>query len=414
MAEREMSKIVHSFSPKLPVLASLGLILFMLTTMSSAQVAEQRCLDRLQAQAKSEGIRAQTIANVFPGIEIRQRVLELDRKQPEFTTTFADYIGRRVTATRVDKGRQLYQQHKTLLQKITAATGVPGHYLVAFWGMETNYGGYLGRVSTMNALATLACDQRRSRYFSREFIAALKLIDNGDVDPQIMKGSWAGAMGHVQFMPSVYLRYAMDGDGDKRRDLWGSLEDALWSAANYLRAEGWESGLRWGREVLLSEQFPFHEVGLSKPKSLKEWKRLGVKDAFGRELPELDISASVIVPAGHKGPSFLVYKNFKVIMRWNRSESYAISVGHLADRIAGAGSFAKAPPADALRLTKSLIKTVQAKLNEIGYNAGEPDGIFGPASRNALRSYQHAKGRIADGYIDSDVLSALQVPYEVN
>jgi len=381
-------------------------LLFFLPLHANASEFEQ-CLLRLESQAKVLDLQPSTINNVLRKARPLQRVIELDRNQPEFTSTFASYLNRRVSSTRVEKGRELYQQHRPLLDRITRQTGVPGQYLVAFWGLETNYGGYKGDVSTVDALATLACDQRRSRFFTRQLMAALQLIEQGDINPQQLRGSWAGALGHVQFMPTVYLEHARDGDGDQRRDLFNSIEDALVSAAHFLNAIGWQTGSRWGREVIIPKNFPFELAGRQQSESLATWDKLGVRDVYGRRLPTLDMQASLLVPAGHDGPAFLVYQNFKAIMGWNRSEFYAISVGHLADRIAGAGSLRNPPPTDALRLSRVTVKALQSKLNDKGFKAGKPDGIFGPASRSALRQFQGARGMIADGYIDAEVLVAL-------
>lgn len=371
-----------------------------------------QCLPRLQQEALQQGLGEATVTNVLGKANFLERVIELDRRQPEFTSTFADYLNRRVTPTRVQKGRELFAKHQDLLARVTRQTGVPGHYLVAFWGLETNYGGYQGEVPTIDALATLACDQRRARFFSQQLFAALSLIEKEGIEIGKLKGSWAGALGHVQFMPTVYLKFAQDGDGDQRRDLWGSIDDALFSAGNFLQAIGWTSGLRWGREVVLPDGFPYQYAGLKNSRPLPEWRRLGVQDTRGRQLPELALQASLIIPAGHEGPAFLVYQNFKTIMGWNRSEFYAISVGHLADRIAGAGGLLNPPPTEGLRLSRKLIKQLQIRLNEQGFAPGKPDGIFGPASRSALRTFQQRKGMIADGYIDKEVLAAFAIAPE--
>lgn len=364
------------------------------------------CLIDLQHQARAEGISATVVDKALGSVKFVPRVIELDRRQPEFTETFANYLNNRVNTSRVSQGRLLLVKHKALLDQLTQQYGVPAQYLISFWGMETNYGSYLGKMPILDSLATLACDQRRSRFFTKELFEALRLIENKHIDQQTMLGSWAGAMGHTQFMPSAYQRYAVDGDGNGRADLWNSVPDALTSAANFLQALGWQKDLRWGREVKLPANFPYELAGTG-GKPLSQWSKLGIRTADGLSLANLDIKASLLIPAGHKGPAFLAYENFDVIMRWNRSYFYAISVGYLADRINGAGELKTPPPADAPRLSVEKIQGLQEKLNVLGYKAGEADGIFGSGTRQAVRDFQQAHKLVADGYPDTAVFEAL-------
>lgn len=341
-------------------------------------------------------------------VSLSERVLELDRRQPEFTQTFAGYFNGRVSETRVERGREMLATHRALLAEIQQRTGVPPQYLVAFWGLETNFGSYLGKMAIPDSLATLACDRRRSRYFTGELISALRIIDSGDVALEDMNGSWAGAMGHVQFMPSAYLRYAVDFDGDGRRDLFSSTEDALASAGYFLKALGWQPGLRWGREIQLPETFDYVLARGAVKKPLAEWRRLGVTDAFGHPLSTVPVDAALRLPAGHRGPAFLTYENFDVIMGWNRSVYYALSVGHLADRIAGAGRLQTPPPEDDLRFSNEDLRALQEQLNALGYDAGEPDGRLGPATRSAVSLFQSDNGFIPDGHLDPQVVEKIR------
>ena len=374
-----------------------------------SEEAFAQCVAGLQGKAREQGISTETINTSLAGVSFVPRVIELDRRQPEFTETFANYFNRRVTDQRVEQGRALLDTHRELLDEVAEKYGVPAQYLVSFWGLETNYGSYFGRMPVLDSLATLACDGRRSTYFTAELMSALKILDEGAITVDRMKGSWAGAMGHVQFMPDVFLRYAVDGDGDGRRDLWNSLPDAMYSAGNFLRGLGWESGSRWGREVHLPDGFDYHKAGRANKKSLVEWRQMGVRNADGGPLPEADIQAALLVPAGHQGPKFLVYDNFDVIMRWNRSEFYALAVGHLADRIAGAGRLRQPPPDNAVRLSRDQVIELQQTLNKKGFDAGSADGIPGPATRAAISRFQRANNMVADGFASREVLTRLGI-----
>ena len=263
--------------------------------------------------------------------------------------------------------------------------------------METNFGSYLGKMPTLDSLATLACDPRRSKYFTEELYQALLLMERESLRASQMRGSWAGAMGHTQFMPSAYRRYAIDGDGDMRIDLWRSRFDALASAANFLQQLGWNPDYGWGEQIVLPGAFPFAESGLKNRKPVSYWAGLGVRSANGEPLTDSDTPAAILLPAGHTGPAFLVLPNFDVIMRWNNSESYALAVGLLADRIAGLPPLVSPPSLSEPALHKQEVWAIQTRLNELGYDAGEPDGVMGPNTRAALRAYQQASGMVADG-----------------
>jgi membrane-bound lytic murein transglycosylase B len=327
-------------------------------------------------------------------------VIALDRRQPEFTQTFAQYLQKRLTPARVDRGAYLLQQHRDLLDSLEQQHGVPGRYLVSFWGMETNFGTYLGKMPTLDSLATLACDPRRSDFFTEELYQALMLMERELLDVNEMRGSWAGAMGHTQFMPSTYQRYAIDGDGDERIDLWRSKQDALASAGNFLKQLGWQRGQDWGEEVTLPASFPYESSGLQNRQPASHWSRLGVRKATGGPLSDTDTLSAIVLPAGHTGPAFLVFPNFDVIMRWNNSESYALAVGLLANRIADLPPLVNPPSLAESALSKQAVWSIQSRLNELGYDAGEPDGVMGPNTRAALRAFQQDVGLVADGYPD--------------
>lgn len=365
-----------------------------------------QCLSAFAEQAKAQGVTDATLSSHLNNLKVVKRVIELDRRQPEFTSTFAGYFNQRVTQWRVQKGRELLNENRAFLNQLTDKYGIPAQYLLAFWGMETNFGGYKGKMPVLDSLATLACDHRRSKFFTKELITALKLSQKYDFPASKMQGSWAGAMGHTQFMPSAYASYAIDADGDGKADLWNSTHDALASAANFLQHLGWQRNERWGREVKLPQQFDFNLINQTKP--LREWQQLGVLNADGKALPVADMQATLYLPAGYQGPAFLGYDNFNVIKRWNRSDFYAISVGHLADRIVGAGKLAVAPP-EQQRRSREQIKQLQQKLNELGFDAGKPDGILGSNSRKSLRAFQASKGLIPDGFPDDNTFTALGI-----
>ena len=377
-------------------------------TQTTAPVENFRqCLADLQQQARDAGLGERTVSEVLPTLKRQSRVLELDQQQPEFVQTLADYLKRRVSQQRVKRGRELYAEYRPFLDQLTRRYGVPGRYLVAFWGLETNYGSYLGKMPSLDSLATLACDPRRSTYFAGELLQALRVMERESLEPAAMTGSWAGAMGHTQFMPSSYLLHAVDGDGDGRSDLWHSERDALASAANFLHWLGWQQAERWGREVQLPDDFPYRLALQNEVRTVAEWGELGIRRANGAALPLADIPATVLLPTGREGPAFLIYANFRVVMQWNQSESYALAVGLLADRIVGAGGLYRSPP-DHEPMDRAKVTRMQTLLVQAGHDVGSIDGLFGPATRLALSEFQHANGMVADGFPDPASLNRLE------
>lgn len=366
----------------------------------------QQCLPNLSERAAAEGISDETRA-LISAFNFQQRVIELDRNQPEFVQTFPAYFSKRVNDWRINKGREMYAKHRDFLRQLTSQYGVPGHYLVSFWGLETNFGGYKGNMPTLDSLATLACDKRRQQFFTQELMLALKLVDRYELDPNEMTGSWAGAMGHTQFMPSTYTAYAIDGDGDDKVDLWNSEQDALASSANFLAKLGWQPGSRWGREVTLPEMFDYSLAGKKYRQPINKWSELGVQTANAEALPDSDIVATLRIPAGHLGPKFLTYQNFNIIMRWNNSEFYAIAVGNLADQIIhGSAIVAELPALPAI--SRVDIRQMQRQLSALGFDVGGADGIMGPSTRAGLRAYQAKHGLIADGFPSPEVRAHIQ------
>ncbi|WP_241003998.1 lytic murein transglycosylase [Magnetospirillum aberrantis] len=295
----------------------------------------QTFLRGVEADAVARGIRPQTAAEALTGVEHIDRVIELDRKQPEFTFTLQDYLARVVSKQKVEKGRRMMAENRALLTAIGKKYGVQPKYVVALWGIETDYGRVTGGYSVVSALATLAYDGRRSSYFRGELMNALSVIDGGHITAQSMRGSWAGAMGQCQFMPSSFLKFAEDWDGDGRRDIWGTRADVLASAANYLAQSGWKGNETWGRPVKLPGNFSPRLIGLDQKQAVTEWGRLGVRAINGKPLPKSSVEGSIIRPDNGGGAAFLVYDNFRTTMKWNRSTSFALAVGHLAEKIGG-------------------------------------------------------------------------------
>jgi len=298
-------------------------------------------LDDLRAEALSRGISQATVTRALADVELVPRIIELDRQQPEFTQTLSQYLERRVTDELVAQGKELLDQNRALLARIRAKYGVQPRFLVALWGIETKYGRYTGTFEVIPALVTLAYDNRRRDRFREELFDALRIVDSGDIDLARMTGSWAGAMGQNQFMPSVFLKYAVDFDGDGRKDIWNSKADIFASAANYLAQSGWKGDQTWGREVRLP---PGLDMSLADPfdrkhshdafrKPLHAWEALGVRKTDGRPLPRRNLDAALILPDGPGGKAYLVYEDFHVLMTWNPAFLFAVAVGTLADRL---------------------------------------------------------------------------------
>ncbi|MEQ8387934.1 MAG: lytic murein transglycosylase [Alphaproteobacteria bacterium] len=289
-------------------------------------------LDGVRAEARERNLKATTIA-ALDGIEPLARVIELDRRQPEFTLTFQQYMDRVVPDSRVQKGREKYRENRDLLREVGARYGVQPRFIVALWGIETDFGRVSGGFQVLPAVATLAFDERRAAYFRKELFHALQIIDEGHITADRMTGSWAGAMGQSQFMPSSFVRHAEDYDGDGRRNIWDSKADVFASAANYLAESGWREDQTWGRPVRLPERMDPTLIGLEIRKVMADWQGMGVRRRDGSDLPDRQLRGSVIRAAGDTGPAFLVYDNFRAILAWNRSNFFGLAVGHLADKI---------------------------------------------------------------------------------
>jgi len=314
---------------------TLTIVLMTITSPVSAAQDWNTWLNGVKSEARQKGISENIINQALNGIKPIPRVIELDRKQPEGTMTFAQYRQRVISDARIRKGRILLKEHATALKKASDKYGVPPQYIVALWGVETSYGENTGGFKVVPALATLAHDGRRSKFFRTELMNALKILNEGHIRPADMKGSWAGAMGQNQFMPSSFHAFAVDGDGDTKRNIWGDLDDVFASTANYLSKSGWKEDEKWGRKVKLPKGFPESIADLKIRKTLKEWSNMGVTLPNGSPLPNVPgFKASIVTPDDEAGPAYLAYGNYRVIMKWNKSVYFATSVGLIADAIA--------------------------------------------------------------------------------
>jgi membrane-bound lytic murein transglycosylase B len=372
-------------------------------------------LAELQAEARNKGISQGTLDRAFAEVTAPiERVIELDRSQPEFTQTFSGYMRNRMSQARIDRGRRLMEEHKDLFARLQREYGVPPQYLVSFWALESNFGDFTGGFSVVNALSTLAYDPRRAGFFRNELLTSLQIIEAGHIEADRMTGSWAGAMGQCQFMPSTFMAYAKDGDGDGKIDIWGSVADVMTSAANFLSRSGWNGDERWGREIILPKGFDFALSGTTVRKSVTEWNKLGIRRADGSPLGNADLQASVVVPAGANGPAFLTYNNFRTTMVWNRSIFYAISVGHLADRFMGGPDILHMPQTEERALARADIMEMQALLNQLGHDVGSPDGVIGTRTREGVRDFQISNSLPPDGFPSYELLESLRTTATTN
>ncbi len=399
------------------IAVSLGLAALWAASAALAAPVESSgfgsCGTGLRSAAQAQGISTKSFERFFSGIEPDPSVLPLLDAQPEFTTPIWDYLAALVDEQRVADGRAMLQQHGALLDQVSAQYGVDAATIVAVWGVESDYGRVFGNRPLLQSLATLACNGRRQPFFRGELLALLKLLDSGDLDAQGLTGSWAGAFGHTQFMPSTYARIAVDGDGDGRRDLVGSVPDALASTANYLKQAGWRSGQPWGMEVRLPAGFDAALAGRTKRKPLAQWRALGVVAMDGKALSpagiEADSNAALLLPAGSEGPALLVFRNYDAIYSYNAAESYALAIATLADQLRGQPRLATAWPTDDPGIGRQDRRELQSLLLARGHDIGAADGMIGMASRRAIQVEQQRLGwKDADGRAGRRILDTLR------
>ncbi|WP_326533251.1 lytic murein transglycosylase [Pseudorhodoferax sp.] len=362
---------------------------------------------QFQDEARRAGIDEATLHAAFDGVQHLDQVVALDRAQPEFTRSVWDYLDTAVSPQRVVRGQDKLLEVRAPVDAAAARYGVPAEIVVAIWGMESNYGSNYGDTPTIDALATLGFEGRRAAWARTQLLAALRILQRGDIPRERMLGSWAGAMGQTQFLPSNFLAYAVDADGDGRRDIWGSMADVTASTAHFLAREGWQRGQPWGLEVRLPPDFDLGRADDTLRQHSTQWATEGVRAADGAPLPELP-DASLLLPAGARGPAFLVGPNFRAILRYNNATSYALAVGLLAQRIAGGPALQAAWPRELKPLSRNELQALQQALQARGFDSGAIDGVLGPATRSAIRRWQRSAGLAADGYPTHALLEQLQ------
>jgi membrane-bound lytic murein transglycosylase B len=366
------------------------------------------CIGRLWPMAAHRGITRQTFQTYTATLTPDLRIMDLLDNQPEFTKAFWDYLDVLVTDERIAKGRALLEKYRTTFDAVERAYGVDRHVITAIWGVETNYGTIAGDRPVLRSTATLACIGRRQRYFRDEFLSTLEILQRGDVPAKKLVGSWAGAFGPTQFMPTAFKRYAVDFDGDGRRDVIDSMPDLIASTANNLKKDGWIPGETWGYEVVVPATFNFMLADHRQVMTVRDWERYGIMRPDGKPFPRPDDRAFLLVPAGVQGPGFLMLPNFRVIMKYNPAEAYALAIGHLADRLRGAGPFVQNWPRYERVLSRAERLELQELLLRRGYDVGDPDGRLGAQTRAAIRDFQTKIGRVPDGFASAGILDQLR------
>jgi len=366
------------------------------------------CIQRLWPAAARRGISRNVFATYTAPLAPDLRIMDLLDNQPEFTKAIWDYLDILVTDERIARGRELLEKYRSVFDAVERAYGVDRYIIAAIWGVETNYGTLIGERPVLRSTATLACVGRRQEFFREEFLSTLEIIQRRDIRPDRLVGSWAGAFGPTQFMPTAFKKYAVDFDHDGRRDVVDSVPDVIASTANNLKRDGWVPGHTWGYEVVVPATFNFLLADHSRSMTVREWERHGIRRPDGHPFPRPDDHAFLLVPAGVQGPGFLMLANFGVIMKYNPAEAYALAIGHLADRLRGGAPFAQDWP----RYERVLSRTERLELQQLlarhGYDVGEPDGLFGVRTRAAIREFQAKNGRIPDGFASAGILDQLR------
>jgi lytic murein transglycosylase len=368
----------------------------------------ENCLESLFPLAAKRGVSRATFDKYTKELTPDLRIMDLMDAQPEFTKAFWDYLDILVNDARVQNGIEMLNRHKATFDAVEKAYGVDRYIITAIWGVESNYGTLGGDRPVLRSTATLACVGRRQNYFRDEFLATLEILHRGDVRPEQLKGSWAGAFGPTQFMPTSFKRFAVDFDGDGRRDVVDSTADMIASTANNLKKDGWVTGQTWGYEVVIPKGFNYLLADRSKQMTLAEWERLGIRRAGGKPFPRPDDRGYVLVPAGHQGPGFIMLHNFRVLMKYNPAEAYALAIGHLSDRLRGGAPLVQPWPRHEPVLSRQERRELQELLQRRGFDGGEPTGRLGAKARAAVRDFQASIGLVPDGFASATILARLR------
>lgn len=387
--------------------AAVALVLSLGAARAADEAGFRAWIDAFKAEARQQGISDETFDRAFAPVKFNPRIIELDSAQPEFVKPVWEYIAGVVTEDALKRARQKLAEHAALLQRVQQRYDVPPEYIVAIWRIESGFGANFGSFNVVEALATLAYAGRRQDFWKGELIAALRIAQSGEVPPERLVGSWAGAMGHTQFMPSGFLKMAVDFDGNGKRDLWTSLPDVFASTANHLVIGGWKGTTPFGAEVRLPANFDF-ELAETQRKPVADWRALGITLADGRPLPAWPGEAAIIVPAGHRGPAFLVSENYRALLDYNNAMAYALSLGLFAERLRGGGRVTRPWPTADRQLGRTEKEELQRLLAERGFDPGKIDGQLGPNSRTAIRAFQKKAGLPADGYAEYGLLELIR------
>ena len=375
--------------------------------IASAAANFQSCLAGLWPEAARRGVSRPVFDRVTASLTPDLHIMDLLDAQPEFTKSLWDYLDILVTDDRIAKGRAILAKYAPQFDAMERAYGVDRHIIAAIWGVETNYGTQVGSKPVLRSTATLACVGRRQSYFRGEFLDALEIVQRGDLRPEQLVGSWAGAFGPTQFMPSAFKKYAVDFDGDGRRDVVDSVPDLIASTANNLKLDGWVPGATWGYEVVVPANFDFRLADNHRSMTIRQWEQAGLTRANGAAFPKPDDQAFLLVPAGVQGPGFLMLQNFRVIMKYNPAEAYALAIGHLADRLRGGMPFVQRWPRYERVLSRSERLELQEQLARHGFDV-QPDGHLGSRTRSAIRNFQSEIGRVPDGFASIGLLDELR------
>ncbi|MFG1343663.1 lytic murein transglycosylase [Xanthobacter autotrophicus DSM 431] len=378
--------------------------------LAEAQANFPNCIAALWPLAQAKGVSRRTFERYTAQLQPQMKIMEFMDSQPEFSKPIGAYVNMLVTEWRVKKGREVLERYKPIFEKVEKAFGVDRYAVAAIWGIESTYGDPdgIGRRNVLESVATLSCIGRRQDYFRDEFVATLQILEKGDVPYDHLKGSWAGAFGPTQFMPTSFQRFAVDFDGDGKRNVVDSIPDIIASTANNLKLDGWEFGKAWGYEVDLPQGFDYRNANRTIKRTLGEWNNMGVRRAGGLAYPRPTETAYLLLPAGANGPAFLMMKNFDAILKYNPADAYALAIGHLADRLRGGGAFAQSWPKEERGLSKAERLEIQGRLAQMGYDIGNVDGILGQKTRVAIQDFQVRSGLLPDGYPDVALLQQMR------